>query len=79
MFVSGFYDISVSIPTVSVKRGGLTVRGLQSQSPAEGVVYKKRGLGMFVSRDAPEILRKRFRAGFEREQIRLQKRLILFR
>jgi DNA-binding transcriptional regulator YhcF (GntR family) len=36
----------------------------------EGVVYKKRGLGMFVSRDAPEILRKRFRAGFEREQIR---------
>jgi DNA-binding transcriptional regulator YhcF (GntR family) len=36
----------------------------------EGIVYKKRGLGMFVEPDAPKILRKRFRMSFEREQIR---------
>jgi DNA-binding transcriptional regulator YhcF (GntR family) len=35
----------------------------------EGIIYKKRGLGMFVSSDAPEILRKRFREAFEREQL----------
>jgi DNA-binding transcriptional regulator YhcF (GntR family) len=35
----------------------------------EGIIYKKRGLGMFVSPEAPEILRKRFREAFEREQI----------
>jgi DNA-binding transcriptional regulator YhcF (GntR family) len=36
----------------------------------EGIVYKKRGLGMFVEPDAPQILRERFRMSFEQEQIR---------
>jgi DNA-binding transcriptional regulator YhcF (GntR family) len=35
----------------------------------EGILYKKRGEGMFVSPDAPERLRGRFREAFEREQI----------
>ncbi|WP_099468082.1 GntR family transcriptional regulator [Konateibacter massiliensis] len=35
----------------------------------EGIIYKKRGLGMFVSPDAPEILRKRFSQAFFKEQI----------
>jgi DNA-binding transcriptional regulator YhcF (GntR family) len=35
----------------------------------DGIIYKKRGLGMFVSPDAPEILRRRFREAFEREQL----------
>jgi len=30
----------------------------------EGIVYKKRGLGMFVSADAPELLRKKYQAAF---------------
>jgi DNA-binding transcriptional regulator YhcF (GntR family) len=33
----------------------------------EGLVYKKRGLGMFVSPDAPAILRKRHRSAFRGE------------
>ena len=36
----------------------------------EGILYKKRGVGMFVSPDAPEILQKRFRERFELEQLR---------
>jgi DNA-binding transcriptional regulator YhcF (GntR family) len=33
----------------------------------EGIVYKKRGLGMFVSPDAPALLRKRERGNFEQD------------
>ncbi|MDR1083123.1 MAG: GntR family transcriptional regulator [Coriobacteriales bacterium] len=33
----------------------------------EGIVYKKRGLGMFVSPKAPALLRKRERDNFERD------------
>jgi DNA-binding transcriptional regulator YhcF (GntR family) len=36
----------------------------------EGLLYKKRGVGMFVSPDAPEILQKRFHGGFAKEQLR---------
>jgi DNA-binding transcriptional regulator YhcF (GntR family) len=35
----------------------------------EGIIYKKRGLGMFVSPDAPDILQARFRKAFEAEQV----------
>lgn len=35
----------------------------------EGTVYKKRGLGMFVSPDAPEKLKKRFSRAFFQEQV----------
>lgn len=35
----------------------------------EGILYKKRGTGMFVSPDAPERLRQRFRDAFQREQL----------
>jgi DNA-binding transcriptional regulator YhcF (GntR family) len=35
----------------------------------EGIVYKKRGLGMFVSPDAPALLRTRERGNFERDFI----------
>jgi DNA-binding transcriptional regulator YhcF (GntR family) len=35
----------------------------------EGLVYKKRGEGMFVSPGAPERLRERFRESFRREQL----------
>src|SRR5690554_6052727 len=35
----------------------------------EGIIYKKRGLGMFVSPDAPEKLKKRFSKSFFQEQI----------
>jgi GntR family transcriptional regulator len=35
----------------------------------EGTIYKKRGLGMFVSDDAPEKLRKHYSKTFVREQI----------
>jgi DNA-binding transcriptional regulator YhcF (GntR family) len=35
----------------------------------EGIVYKKRGLGMFVSADAPALLRKRERDRFEQDFI----------
>jgi DNA-binding transcriptional regulator YhcF (GntR family) len=35
----------------------------------EGIVYKKRGLGMFVSPDAPVLLRKRERDNFEQDFI----------
>ncbi|MDR1185007.1 MAG: GntR family transcriptional regulator [Coriobacteriales bacterium] len=35
----------------------------------EGIVYKKRGLGMFVSPDAPALLRKRERDSFEQDFI----------
>jgi DNA-binding transcriptional regulator YhcF (GntR family) len=33
----------------------------------EGIVYKKRGLGMFVSPEALELLRKKRRESFERD------------
>jgi DNA-binding transcriptional regulator YhcF (GntR family) len=33
----------------------------------EGIVYKKRGLGMFVSPEAPRLLREQRRAHFERD------------
>lgn len=35
----------------------------------EGLIYKKRGIGMFVSHDAQEILQKRFRKDFEKEHL----------
>ncbi|MDR0514355.1 MAG: GntR family transcriptional regulator [Coriobacteriaceae bacterium] len=35
----------------------------------EGIVYKKRGLGMFVSQKAPELLRKKRQAGFQKDYI----------
>jgi DNA-binding transcriptional regulator YhcF (GntR family) len=35
----------------------------------KGIVYKKRGLGMFVSPDAPVLLRKRERDNFEQDFI----------
>lgn len=35
----------------------------------EGIIYKKRGLGMYVSPDAPEKLKKRFSQAFFQEQI----------
>jgi DNA-binding transcriptional regulator YhcF (GntR family) len=35
----------------------------------EGIVYKKRGLGMFVSPNAPALLRSRGRANFEQDFI----------
>ena len=35
----------------------------------EGIIYKKRGLGMYVSSDAPERLKKRFSQAFFQEQI----------
>lgn len=35
----------------------------------EGTIYKKRGLGMFVSLDAPEKLKRRFLQTFFQEQI----------
>ena len=35
----------------------------------EGIVYKKRGLGMYVSPDAPEKLKRRFSKAFFQEQI----------
>ncbi|MFA5528732.1 MAG: GntR family transcriptional regulator [Peptostreptococcales bacterium] len=35
----------------------------------EGIIYKKRGLGMFVSPDAPKKLKKRFSQTFFQEQI----------
>jgi GntR family transcriptional regulator len=35
----------------------------------EGIIYKKRGLGMYVSPDAPEKLKKRFSLAFFQEQI----------
>lgn len=35
----------------------------------EGTIYKKRGLGMYVSPDAPEKLKKRFLQSFFQEQI----------
>jgi DNA-binding transcriptional regulator YhcF (GntR family) len=35
----------------------------------EGTVYKKRGLGMFVSPDAPELLRSRYQGSFARDYI----------
>lgn len=35
----------------------------------EGIIYKKRGLGMYVSPDAPEKLKKRFSQTFYKEQI----------
>ena len=35
----------------------------------EGIIYKKRGLGMFVSPDAPEKLKRRFSQAFFKEQI----------
>jgi DNA-binding transcriptional regulator YhcF (GntR family) len=33
----------------------------------EGIIYKKRGLGMFVSPEAPELLRRRERGRFEQD------------
>jgi DNA-binding transcriptional regulator YhcF (GntR family) len=33
----------------------------------EGVIYKKRGLGMFVSPEAPDLLRRQRRGNFERD------------
>ena len=35
----------------------------------EGIIYKKRGIGMYVSHDAPEKLKKRFSQAFFKEQI----------
>lgn len=35
----------------------------------EGIIYKKRGLGMYVSPSAPEKLKKRFLQAFFEEQI----------
>ena len=35
----------------------------------EGIIYKKRGLGMYVSHDAPEKLKNRFSQAFFKEQI----------
>ena len=35
----------------------------------EGVLYKKRGAGMFVSPGAPEVLRRRYREAFKRERL----------
>lgn len=35
----------------------------------EGIIYKKRGLGMFVSPDAPELLRNRHRALFRKSYV----------
>ena len=35
----------------------------------EGIIYKKRGLGMYVCHDAPEKLKKRFSRTFFQEQI----------
>lgn len=35
----------------------------------EGIIYKKRGLGMYVSSNAPEKLKKRFLQTFFQEQI----------
>jgi DNA-binding transcriptional regulator YhcF (GntR family) len=36
---------------------------------AEGIIYKKRGMGMFVAPEAPTILRKRLGGSFSKEQI----------
>jgi DNA-binding transcriptional regulator YhcF (GntR family) len=35
----------------------------------EGIVFKKRGIGMFVSPDAPEILRRKYRRIFYDEYV----------
>ncbi|SDN72242.1 GntR family transcriptional regulator [Bacillus sp. OK048] len=35
----------------------------------EGIIFKKRGLGMFVSLDAPEKLKRRFSQAFFQEQV----------
>ena len=35
----------------------------------EGIIYKKRGLGMYVTTDAPEKLKKRFMQTFFQEHI----------
>jgi len=35
----------------------------------DGIIYKKRGIGMYVTKDAPTILRKRFSKTFVEEQI----------
>lgn len=35
----------------------------------EGIIYKRRGLGMYVSQEAPGILRKRYSQSFYKEQI----------
>jgi DNA-binding transcriptional regulator YhcF (GntR family) len=34
-----------------------------------GIVYKKRGLGVYVSPDAPELLRQKARTNFVRERV----------
>jgi DNA-binding transcriptional regulator YhcF (GntR family) len=36
---------------------------------AEGILYKKRGMGMFVAPDAPAILRRRLGESFRQERI----------
>ncbi|MDR3207597.1 MAG: GntR family transcriptional regulator [Oscillospiraceae bacterium] len=41
----------------------------------EGLIYKKRGMGMFVSPEAPGILRKRFREALENGQLQALVRL----
>jgi DNA-binding transcriptional regulator YhcF (GntR family) len=53
-----FYNVN---PVTALRGVGLLVE--------EGVLYKKRGAGMFVSPDAPEILRRRFREAFKRERL----------
>lgn len=35
----------------------------------DGLIYKKRGIGMYVTKNAPEILKKRFSKTFIEEQI----------
>jgi DNA-binding transcriptional regulator YhcF (GntR family) len=36
---------------------------------AQGLVYKRRGLGMFVSEEAPALLRSQYREQFAAQQI----------
>jgi DNA-binding transcriptional regulator YhcF (GntR family) len=36
---------------------------------AEGILFKKRGMGMFVAPEAPEVLRKRLGGSFGKERI----------
>jgi DNA-binding transcriptional regulator YhcF (GntR family) len=54
----GFFGIN----PVTVHRG-------VSQLAEEGIVYKKRGLGMFVSADALALLRTRYQGSFEGEHL----------
>lgn len=36
----------------------------------EGIIYKKRGIGMFVSTDAPQLLRSKYRAQFYQDYVK---------